>query len=757
MTRAHPGRWPRAVALAAIVALALAIVAPPREASAHAVLVRSSPSSQAELLLAPAAIDLWFSEPLEAEFSSFELFAGDGSSLPLDGMRLDPADDHHLSALTRGLDPGYYTVVYRTLSTRDGHEWNGSYTFTILEADGSLPSGATFRPDLGGGDSPPLILGRWFSFVGFSVVLGGGLVALFATLAADRDPREPLPRAASRSARRLALAALPLILAGAYLQLESQRESLGGSLLDLLGDTRLGTMLIWRGLIALALAATLSLAFLAVRRRRDRIEAALTLAVPLFGAAGMLTIALLSHAAAAPGSFWAVSFDLVHLVLAGLWVGGLIALAALFVRTRREGLDADFDLVETVARFSVFAALAIYVLATTGVLRSVGEIPNAAALFESGYGRWLLVKLALLTPVLGVALANRSLLARWTREQVADSEASARLRRTLAVEAGLAVVVLASVAVLGQVPTPRGSEAPPATSIAAAYNRIEVVDDLNLHLQVTPAEAGPNELRVHVYRPDSTDPGAIQLVQLSLAAPGVGGGDTLTGEHEGDGIFTATAILSSAAPTWNIAVDVRREGFDDARAAFEVPIAAPAGTGGDGAFGSFAPQLSINVVWAMLLFAPALAVFVSQRNTPKLRGTVLRAGSVGAIFLATVLVVSADRHGEGTPALVNPSPGDPQSIERGQVLYATNCATCHGVGGRGDGPAAPGLNPPPADLALHVPLHPEADTYAFIEGGFPGTAMPAWGDQLNDQQIWDLVNFLRSSFGDGTESAAATQ
>lgn len=110
-----------------------------------------------------------------------------------------------------------------------------------------------------------------------------------------------------------------------------------------------------------------------------------------------------------------------------------------------------------------------------------------------------------------------------------------------------------------------------------------------------------------------------------------------------------------------------------------------------------------------------------------MRGTVTCASSMGVLLIALLLVISADRHGTGLSLLKNPNPGDPIAAERGRALYSANCATCHGPTGRGDGPAAPSLNPPPADLTLHVPLHPESDTYIFIARGFPGTAMSALG------------------------------
>jgi hypothetical protein len=89
-------------------------------------------------------------------------------------------------------------------------------------------------------------------------------------------------------------------------------------------------------------------------------------------------------------------------------------------------------------------------------------------------------------------------------------------------------------------------------------------------------------------------------------------------------------------------------------------------------------------------------------------------------------------------------PATPQSIAGGALVYRQNCVACHGLDAHGNGPLAPTLNPRPADLILHVPLHPDADLYGWISDGFPGSAMPAFRAQLTDQQRWDVLNYLKS-------------
>ena len=83
----------------------------------------------------------------------------------------------------------------------------------------------------------------------------------------------------------------------------------------------------------------------------------------------------------------------------------------------------------------------------------------------------------------------------------------------------------------------------------------------------------------------------------------------------------------------------------------------------------------------------------------------------------------------------------------GAQIFQANCGTCHGPQGHGDGPASGSLNPKPKNLAI---LQESAgDDYLFwwISEGKPGTAMLAWKDILTEEQIWQVVSFLRTLEG----------
>lgn len=126
-----------------------------------------------------------------------------------------------------------------------------------------------------------------------------------------------------------------------------------------------------------------------------------------------------------------------------------------------------------------------------------------------------------------------------------------------------------------------------------------------------------------------------------------------------------------------------------------------------------------------------------------------------------------ERHGAAIPetyaGLTNPVPADAASLARGEAVYQAQCASCHGLTGMGEGEAGQALNPAPAPVAHTSQML--GDDYLFwrlSEGGVPfQTAMPAWKDTLNEEERWDVVNYLRAlgagQVGPQPGAAAAAQ
>ena len=111
--------------------------------------------------------------------------------------------------------------------------------------------------------------------------------------------------------------------------------------------------------------------------------------------------------------------------------------------------------------------------------------------------------------------------------------------------------------------------------------------------------------------------------------------------------------------------------------------------------------------------------------------------SSGTNANATLAPVPAEYAG-----LTNPLGAE--AAAKGAEVFRTNCETCHGPQGHGDGPAGQSLEPKPGNLA-EVQTR-AGDDYLFwrIHDGKPGTSMVAWRGILTDEQIWQAVAFLRT-------------
>ena len=91
----------------------------------------------------------------------------------------------------------------------------------------------------------------------------------------------------------------------------------------------------------------------------------------------------------------------------------------------------------------------------------------------------------------------------------------------------------------------------------------------------------------------------------------------------------------------------------------------------------------------------------------------------------------------------NPLPPNPEHLQNGQRLFQNICATCHGSGGRGDGPVRQQTILPPADLTGGMPTQrTDGYIYATIRNG--STVMPGYGDTTSAQERWELVLYVRA-------------
>ncbi|WP_405861875.1 copper resistance protein CopC [Streptomyces sp. NBC_01515] len=386
-------------------------------ASAHAALTGSDPSSGVVVDKAPTQISLTFSEKVATNDDSLRV-------LDPKGKRVDVGKPSNISGTTyatqvrSGLPDGTYTVAWQVVSA-DSHPVGGAFTFSIGSPSKTAVS-VSAEQDVGGGLVGGLYgFGRYMSYAGFIVMVGG---AAFILACWQRG-------AGVRALQRLVVSGW-VSLTGATLWLLLVRGSYTttgkfGDIFDLnlLGQvlqTKTGAALVSRLLLLAAAALFIAVLFGAYDKREDEEKRDLTFGLAIGGgvvAAGLAASwALAEHASTGLQPGIAMPVDVVHLLAVAIWLGGLSALLVALYRAPADNLVGR----TAVQNFSRIAFGSVLALVATGIYQSWRQLGSWSAFTDTGYGQLLLVKIGLVALLVGIASISR----RWTAK-LAETTATA--------------------------------------------------------------------------------------------------------------------------------------------------------------------------------------------------------------------------------------------------------------------------------------------------------------------------------------------
>ena len=499
--RAH-GLFARVVlALAPLAALAVV----PTAALAHGALKSSLPAAGAHLAAAPTELSLTFTEAPELTFTRVALTGPGGTAIALAPLRTAPGSSRTVLTAIRGsLVAGTYTVAWQTAGA-DGHPVRGRFSFVIapgaqgLGAAGTPPlAGDTVRGEAAAGvpapgqapapaghhdpvstpegpgfdaESPAYVAIRWATYAALMLVLGAvafnALVLGF--LRRKQNPDSPMLAPASARAAQVGWWAALALAVVALLRLFAQSYALHGAA-DALNPGLAGAMLsrtVWGwGWLLQALGAVVAALGFRSAQRGGRAGWAIAAVGALLLA---FTPALSGHAASAPRlTALAILADGAHVIGAGGWLGSLLVVVAVGVPAAMRLAESERGraVADLINAFSPTALAFAGLVAATGVFAAWLHLGAVSALWQTTYGKTLLLKLAILSVVAGTGAYN------WLRVRPAlgDAVGAQRIRRSAGVELVVGVAVLVVTAVLVATPTAMdadsmvqmGQAAPPA-------------------------------------------------------------------------------------------------------------------------------------------------------------------------------------------------------------------------------------------------------------------------------------------------------
>jgi len=398
-----------------------ALLAGAGPASAHAALTGSDPAQGVVVDKAPTQVSLTFSETVSMNDDSLRV-------LDPKGARVDTGKPSEVSGTTyavqlhSGLPDGTYTVTYQVVSA-DSHPVAGAYTFSI--GSPSQTSVSVSDQEAGGGVVGWLYgFGRYASYAGF-IVMTGGAAFVLACWQRGTGVRVLQRLVVTGWVAMTAATLFLLLLRGSYTSSGKVGDVFD---LDLLGEvlqTKTGAALVSRLLLLAAAALFIAVLFGAYDKREGEEKRDLTFGLAIGGtvvAAGLAASwAMAEHASTGLQPGIAMPVDVLHLLAVATWLGGL---TALLVALYRAPADRPVE-APAARRFSRLAFGSVLVVVATGTYQSWRQLGSWSAFTDTRYGRLLLLKIALVALLVGVAWISR----RWTA-QLADTTTEEAVRKS---------------------------------------------------------------------------------------------------------------------------------------------------------------------------------------------------------------------------------------------------------------------------------------------------------------------------------------
>ena len=457
----------------------------------------------------------------------------------------------------------------------------------------------------------------------------------------------------------------------------------------------------------------------------------------------------ISHAAAGQIGFFPYASNVIHLIAAAIWGGGLIAFTRITTSILKGNTEEFKPLIRQLAiRFSNLVIIMFLILLVSGAILTVSNVHSIAAVNATLYGSGLKLKLVLVLILLGMFIFD--LQKKGGRlNKIIDTNSKrvdillSRFRKFIVI---MSFTVVCVILTTGAMTTFAPPDTPP---FLTPQTWMLNVGQYPVRIEMRPVAGSSNSVRFELFVPDEAMQPPGMLANYDLYIP-----ESTVGVRDAEAIQVSQNSFQGEATfpmpgSWRLELKFSQPGRDLITGSYNLEIS-PLPLVKDLktylSYSSIIYNSSNKITFIVGVFLLLTYSWLTQHSrSGKIPGWITVVGLVGIVIgIYLVMSVTLVKTYPSTH-WVNLQPYNSSSISEGQVIYMDYCSECHGQAGHGDGPWAienrgyiPSLSSP------HMDIHTDGEIYWWVTNGIPSLEMPPLREEIMELDRWAIINYIRS-------------
>ncbi|MHA7648178.1 copper resistance CopC/CopD family protein [Nitrosopumilus sp. S4] len=465
-------------------------------AAAHPFTLETIPSLESNAPAGTTKVIVFFSEPVEIEFSTLKVIDSDGNQIDNKDTKYYQGEES-LIVTTPPLQDGVYTVTSKVLSKVDGHLVPNAFLFAVGDV--------VISSDLLGKESPTELIflpeagARYPGLVGQTIVLGAVIASLLIWGTQNKQLiREEINKIESfHHGKFMSITGIGLILVfiSDILMIAVQTIRIESSPLDAIQTTFGNTWLIRMILTIILLGIWFILDRKKILSKRNQIPM-------LVGTLALISTSSLIGHGAASGENAALVLDYLHNLVAGIWIGGIMYFVFILLPTFSQLKEKNREKMSLVLipRFSIAFIIAVGVVIITGPTLLWFLESDVGVITESVYGQLIILKIVIASVMVGLGGFFQFKVQKTAEKNYNSGKISVhkKIKRSLKVDAALGIILLGVIALLSNGTLPAGEIQKVDAQESFGFKTTEYSENAKFEIEILPFASGQNSIVVKV-------------------------------------------------------------------------------------------------------------------------------------------------------------------------------------------------------------------------------------------------------------------